>query len=110
MNLEKETGISMMKINENLDEGPVCNRYSFKISENMNLEELSEKLSLLASEKILDVLDNIYDGHIKFQEQDHSKATYAKKIQKIEETIVLKNIQKITTIFKNVLRVILIKI
>ena len=87
MNLDKETGISMMKINENLDEGPVYIQHSLKISENMNSEELSEKLSVLASKKILDVLDSIYDDHIKFKEQDHSKATYAKKIQKIEGKI-----------------------
>ncbi len=87
MNLDKETGISIMKINENLDEGPVCNQYSLKISEKTNSEELSEKLSLLASEKILDVLDNIYDGNINFQDQEHSKATYAKKIKKNEGKI-----------------------
>ena len=87
MNLDKETGISMMKINENLDEGPVCDQYPLKISNNMNSEELTEKLSLLASEKILDVLDNIYDDHIKFKDQDHSKATYAKKNFKNEGQI-----------------------
>ena len=84
---DKETGISIMKINENLVEGPVCKKYSLQISEKINSEELSEKLSLLASEKILDVLDNIYDGNINFQDQDHSKATYAKKIQKAEGKI-----------------------
>tara|TARA_Y100001970_G_scaffold269507_1_gene362107 strand:- start:433 stop:1356 length:924 start_codon:yes stop_codon:yes gene_type:complete len=87
MNLDKETGISIMKINENLDEGPICNQYSFKITEKMNSEELSEKLSMIASEKILDILDNIYDGNIEFKDQDHSKATYAKKIQKFEGKI-----------------------
>tara|TARA_Y100000741_G_scaffold166767_1_gene126200 strand:+ start:19 stop:942 length:924 start_codon:yes stop_codon:yes gene_type:complete len=87
MNLDKETGISMMKINENLDEGPVCNQYTLKISQKMNSEDLSEKLSLLASEKILDILDHIYKDSIKFQDQDHSKATYAKKIRKIEGKI-----------------------
>jgi len=87
MNLDRETGISIMRINENLDEGPVCNQFSLKISKEMNSEELSEKLSLIASEKILNILDNIYDGNIKFKDQDHSKATYAKKIQKIEGKI-----------------------
>ena len=87
MNLDKETGISIMRINENLDEGPVCNQYSLKISEEMNSEELSEKLSLIASEKILDILDNIDDGNLEFKDQDHSKATYAKKIQKTEGKI-----------------------
>ena len=87
MNLDKETGISIMRINENLDEGPVCNQYPLKISEEMNSEELSEKLSLIASEKILDILDNIDDGNVEFKDQDHSKATYAKKIQKTEGKI-----------------------
>ena len=87
MSLDKETGISIMKISENLDEGPICKKYSLQISEKINSEELSEKLSLLASEKILDVLDNIYDGNINFQDQDHSKATYAKKIEKTEGKI-----------------------
>ena len=87
MNLDKETGISIMKINENLDEGPVCNQYSLNISEKMNSEELSEKLSVIASEKILDILDNIYNDNIQFKDQDHSKATYAKKIEKTEGRI-----------------------
>jgi methionyl-tRNA formyltransferase len=87
MNRDKESGISIMKINENLDEGPVCNQYSLKISEKMNAEELSEKLSLIASEKILYILDNIFDGNVEFKDQDHSKATYAKKIQKQEGKI-----------------------
>ena len=87
MNLDKETGVSIMRINENLDEGPVCKQYSLKISEEMNSEELSEKLSLIASEKILDILDNIDDGNVEFKDQDHSKATYAKKIQKTEGKI-----------------------
>ncbi len=87
MNLDRETGISIMRINENLDEGPVCKQYSLKISENINSEEMSEKLSLLAAEKILDIMDNIYEGNLKFTDQDHSKATYAKKIKKSEGKI-----------------------
>ncbi len=87
MNLDTETGISLMKINENLDEGPVCSQYKIKISEKINSEELEEKLSLIASDKILDNLDNIFDGNVQFKDQDHSKATYAKKIQKNEGKI-----------------------
>ena len=87
MNLDCETGISIMKLNENLDEGPVCNQYKLKISQNMNSEELSEILSNLASEKILNELENIFQGNTKFIDQDHSKATYANKIKKEEGKI-----------------------
>ena len=71
-----------MKINNKLDSGPVCNKYEIEIKKQDNSETISEKLSLIASEKILDEIDNIIDGKANFVEQDHKKATYAKKIEK----------------------------
>ncbi len=87
MNLDKETGISIMKMNEKLDTGPISYIYKIKINQNDNSQDISEKLSHLASEKILDYLDKILEGKVKFIEQDHTKATYAKKIQKQEGLI-----------------------
>ncbi len=87
MNLDKETGISIMKIVEKLDSGPVCNIYKVKMNINQNAEEISEKLSSLAAEKILDNVDDILEDKAKFVEQDHSKATYAEKIDKKESQI-----------------------
>ncbi len=87
MNLEKETGISIMKINEKLDSGPVFNSYKIQISDQDNTETLSEKLSLLAAEKIVNDLDDILEDKIDFKEQVHSEATYAPKIEKSEGLI-----------------------
>ena len=87
MNLEKETGISIMKINEKLDTGPVCSSYQIKITDNDNAETISEKLSLLAAEKIVSNLDDILENKIEFREQIHSEATYASKIEKSEGQI-----------------------
>ncbi len=87
MNLDTETGISIMKINEKLDSGPVSNIYKIKLDQKFNAQEVSEKLSLLAANKILDNVDSILDGNSKFIEQDHSKATVAKKILKSEGQI-----------------------
>ena len=87
MNLDSETGISIMKINEELDSGPVSNIYKIKIDQNQNAQEISEKLSALAAEKILDNVDDILEDKAKFIDQDHSKATYAKKIDKQESQI-----------------------
>ena len=86
MNLDKETGISMMRINEELDSGAVSNQYKLEIGDE-NAEEISEKLSLLAAEKILDEIDNVLEDKANFIEQDHSKATYAPKIDKSEGKI-----------------------
>ena len=87
MNLENETGISIMKIAEDLDSGPVSNTYKIKINRDQNAQEISEKLSYLAAEKVLDDIDNILEDNAKFINQDHSKATYAKKIDKKEGLI-----------------------
>ena len=87
INLDQETGISIMKIEEELDSGPISNIYKIKLDKNENAQEISEKLSLLAAEKIADNVDEILDGKAKFFDQDHSKATYAKKLNKTEGKI-----------------------
>ena len=87
MNLEKETGISIMKIGERLDTGPVCNSYKIEIMTDDNTETISEKLSALAAEKILDNIDKILEDKIEFKEQNHDEASYAAKIEKTEGQI-----------------------
>ena len=87
MNLDKETGVSIMKIKEKLDTGPVCNKYKLNIDNNLNALEISEKLSFIAAERILDNIDDIFEDKATFKDQDHSKATYAIKIQKSEGLI-----------------------
>ena len=87
MNLDKETGVSIMKIEEKLDTGPVCNNYKLNIDNNLNVLEISEKLSFIAAERILDNIDDILEDKAIFKDQDHSKATYAIKIQKSEGLI-----------------------
>ena len=87
MNLDKEIGLSIMKIAEELDTGPVCNTYKINIETNLNAVEISEKLSSLAAEKILDNVDDILDDKANFVDQKHPSATYAYKIQKSEGQI-----------------------
>ena len=87
MNLDKETGITVMKIAEELDTGPICNTYKINLENNLNAQDISEQLSLLAAEKILDNIDNILDDKAKFIDQNHAQATYASKIQKLEGKI-----------------------
>ena len=87
MNLDKVTGVSIMKIEEKLDAGPVCNTYKINMENNFNSSEIAEKLSFIAAEKILDNIDDILEDKATFVDQDHSKATYASKIQKTEGLI-----------------------
>ncbi len=87
MNRDKETGISIMKITEELDAGPVMRYAKLKITDDCNYESLSKKMSNLAASTIIDSLQILENKNEKFISQDKSKATYAKKINKSESKI-----------------------
>jgi len=87
MNSDIETGISIMRIVESLDAGPIMKKIKIKIYESSTAEEISENLSKISSESIIEILDDIFNRKIKFVEQNHKLATYAKKIKKNEGEI-----------------------
>ncbi len=87
MNMENETGISIMKIVEELDAGPIMQQEKIKIDMNVNTLSLSKTLSKLASKSIVNVINKIENGEAKFKDQKHDQATYAKKISKLEGKI-----------------------
>ena len=106
MNLDEVTGVSVMRIAEKLDAGPTMLKKEIKLSNEMNAEDVSNQLSKIGSEIISDCLDLIEIGKAKFVEQDHSKATYAKKINKDEGKIIWKEdaqkiIAKINGLYPN---------
>ena len=94
INLDKETGISFIKINEKMDEGPIYNVFSTRIKDNENAKDLSARLANLAAEKILHCLDDIFDNKAIFEKQDDNNATYAKKYKRVKEKFYGKRMQK----------------
>jgi len=87
MNLDDETGISIMKIVSKLDAGPIMQKSKIKIKKEYSFMDLSKKLSKLGSEMILESLDLIENSKEKFIPQNEKQATYAKKINKKEAKI-----------------------
>ncbi len=88
MNQDKESGISFMKIEEKLDEGPFFKQIKVKIDQTTTSKNLSEKLSKLGANNILDCIKLIEEDKVSYIKQDGTKATYAKKINKLESKIV----------------------
>lgn len=84
MNMDKETGISIMKILPKLDSGPIILQKKLKITNDDDYISLSKKLSMLGSKLMLDSLNLIEKKSFKFIDQDEHLATYAKKIEKGE--------------------------
>jgi len=87
MNGDKKIGVSIMKIEEKLDSGPVLVSKEFELDKNSTHGEIEKKLSLEGANLLIQSLKNIEIGNLKFIDQDHSQATYAKKIDKNEAKI-----------------------
>ena len=87
MNLDTETGISIIKIIEKLDAGPIMMKSKIKISLNDNYESISKALSNLGAKMIVKSLQLIEQNKTEFIDQDEKLASYAKKINKSEAKI-----------------------
>ena len=82
---DKETGISIMQMNEGLDTGDVLLTQKHLISNNETSQSLTESLSSIGAELILETLDRL--NELPAIPQNNDDATYAKKISKAEAQI-----------------------
>ncbi len=80
LNGEKETGITIMKIDEEIDHGPILKMQNLKIK-NQNYKELETELSKLGAELLIEVLPDYLAGKITPQPQNHAEATFTKMIK-----------------------------
>lgn len=76
---DKETGVSVMQMNEGLDSGPILKQKRFLTEESDNYKTLHDKLSELGGHLLLEVLSEIYKQVS--VEQDSNCACYANKIK-----------------------------
>src|SRR3989338_6097899 len=92
---EKKTGVTIMLMDKQVDHGQILSQKEFgnKIpaspavrsnlkSKNLNAKELEEKLAEMGGEMLVDVIPKWIKGEIKAKEQNHSQATFTKKISK----------------------------
>lgn len=82
-----ETGITIMYMDVGMDSGDMIKSKSIKIEDSDNLESLSNKLSLLGKEMIIECLPSIIDGTNERVAQDITKVTFAPIITRDNELI-----------------------
>ena len=87
MNGDKTIGVSIMKIEEKLDSGPVLASKEIELKENATHGEIEKTLAVMGANLLLENLKKLKDGNLKFLNQVHGEATYAKKIDKGETKI-----------------------
>lgn len=87
LNGDKETGITFMKMSQNMDEGDIIEKFSILIHDSWNKTDLENALSDKSVEKIIEVLNNIYANNYSLEKQDHDKASYCFKVQKQDSIV-----------------------
>lgn len=82
LNGDKETGVTIMKLDEEMDHGGIISNLKYKISSFDTYEALSKKLAGLGATLLIKIIPDFISGKIRSVEQKHSKATYTKIIKK----------------------------
>jgi methionyl-tRNA formyltransferase len=84
---DERTGVSIMRVTEGLDSGPVAMREEVGIGPEEDFEALSARLAALGGEMLVEALDRQAEGQLEFEDQDDDAATYAEKIEAAERRL-----------------------
>ncbi len=83
LNGDKETGITIILMDEKIDHGKIISNSKFLISnKKIAYQELNKKLAELGVKLLIETIPKWINGEIKAKAQDESKATYTKIIKK----------------------------
>ncbi len=86
----KNIGVTIIKMDSEMDHGPIVAIKRVEISPEEwppNILDLKKILAAEGAQILFDVLPSWFDGNAKLTEQDHSKATFTKKIIKADGEI-----------------------
>ncbi len=84
---EKETGVSIMRMDEGLDTGPVALQYLTPIPPDMIGGELTQTLANLGAKAIVEAMSRLEENSLTLSQQDNLNATYAPKLEDEEKVI-----------------------
>ncbi|MDX8336248.1 methionyl-tRNA formyltransferase [Candidatus Cetobacterium colombiensis] len=81
---EKESGVTIMDIAEELDAGDIILKGITPIYEEDTFLTLHDRLKVIGSEKLIEAVDQIENGTAKREKQDHQLATFVKPYKKTD--------------------------
>ena len=84
---DRETGITIMKMEAGLDTGAMLSRRAVVIGPGETGGSLHDRLASLGAAMIVEALDSLEAGSARFEAQDAAMATYAKKLTKAEAAL-----------------------
>ena len=82
LNGDAETGVTIIKLDAEMDHGPILTQEATSLADQLNFEQLRDKLAVLGAKLFVQILPDYLAGKVKEREQDHNQATYTKKFVK----------------------------
>lgn len=80
LNENKVSGITIIKMDEEVDHGPVIYQEQMELSSNDNFDTLSKKMFQQAAKVLPKIIEDFTSGKMKPVPQDHTKATYCERL------------------------------
>jgi len=87
LNNDQETGVTLIKMDKKLDQGPIIAQVKIKINADDTGGSLTDKLSRLGADLLTHTLHAYISGQIKLQKQNDSQASYVNKLKKSDGLI-----------------------
>lgn len=84
---DRVTGVTIMRVDEELDHGPMLAIETTGIDPDERTPQLAKRLAVIGAEAMAKVLRDLESGNAVETPQDHARATIAKKIEKSEGAI-----------------------
>ena len=81
LNGEKQTGVTIMKTDIGVDTGDMISCEKTQIRDDETCGELSDRLSVMGADLLINTLPSIIDGSAKFIKQNDGEATFSKIIK-----------------------------
>ncbi len=82
LNGDPETGVTLMRIDEEMDHGPILKQIEYQISKEKKYEEIEKELAEIGAQILVDTLPDYLNEKITSREQDHNRATFCKKYER----------------------------
>ena len=89
LNGDDKIGISIMKLDEEVDHGPILIQTEMDLAIDDINEKVERKAGSFGGEMLAQILNHYLDGSLKLIEQDHAQATITRKFSKAEGEIKL---------------------
>lgn len=80
LNGEKETGLTIIKVDNQIDHGPIVLQFKEEIGKDETSDDLLKRLFAKGAQELILLLPEYFENKIELEDQKHSEATFTQKL------------------------------